>query len=301
MDLRVNLGDGKDQYWLWIEVKWGDAEFHRSKREAQLQRLRNVALGARDEEWRLVLPGQKVGQAKRNLEKAQDLGYLIVYPGGEGFSWELYLAYRDTPHSVPEEPKYRGSVKLPQRERDALKQPRQPRAAATAGTPSPSAPLQMLELQQLQEQMKAEKADQGVSAWQQAQEQLKGDQGVGAWLHRCRGEFRDIPLTHYSVPDKSAYKAIDAPEPLQRSLSLYYCMAKFLEMEGISTEEGISHSALTSLRDDVLARVSSKGRAGGEAGMAYSPGGIESRRALALAVAFPASAFGLRTFGGSRP
>ena len=40
---------------MWIEVKWGDADFHRSNMVQELQRLRHIARNV--EEWKLVLPG----------------------------------------------------------------------------------------------------------------------------------------------------------------------------------------------------------------------------------------------------
>ena len=280
MDLRVNLGDKESPWWLWIEVKCGDAAFHRDNREAQLQRLRDVAEGAFDEKWRLVLPGKQVGQAKLILEKAQDLGYLIVYPDGEDYSWELYLAYRDSP-TAPGKLVHWGSVELTQEERDVLKPP-QPQAAATPGTP-----LQFLQLQQPEEEANAY---QRPNLWKEKCPVKR----VNLWKEHCRGRYKEIPLTQYSVPQTSAYKVIDAPEPQRLSLSLFYCMARFLEMEGIdidrrgkvSTGEGLSVSTLKSLRYNLLGDALRKGSMGMAVGMARSPGGVESRRALALAVAF---------------
>ena len=40
---------------MWMEVKWGDADFHRSNMVKELERLRHIARNV--EEWKLVLPG----------------------------------------------------------------------------------------------------------------------------------------------------------------------------------------------------------------------------------------------------
>ena len=72
---------------MWMEVKWGNADFHRSNMVKELERLRHIARNV--EEWKLVLPGGvRTVQGKttvintrdfvKPLEKCSDVGYLVT-------------------------------------------------------------------------------------------------------------------------------------------------------------------------------------------------------------------------------
>ena len=70
---------------MWMEVKWGNADFHRSNMVKELERLRQIARNV--EEWKLVLPGGvRTEQGKTTvdlskvlpLEECNDVGYLVT-------------------------------------------------------------------------------------------------------------------------------------------------------------------------------------------------------------------------------
>ena len=83
LDIRV-LKAGRP---LWIELKWGDEEFHLARRVEYLQSLVDIARA--EGQWKLVLPGgvRRV-QGKttvidtkkfvKPLEKCSDVGYLVT-------------------------------------------------------------------------------------------------------------------------------------------------------------------------------------------------------------------------------
>ena len=83
LDIRV-LKAGRP---LWLELKWGDEEFHLARRVEYLQSLVDIARA--EGQWKLVLPGGvRTVQGKttvidtkkfvKPLEECSDVGYLVT-------------------------------------------------------------------------------------------------------------------------------------------------------------------------------------------------------------------------------
>ena len=83
----------------WIEMKWGDLKFHRSRKVLEMTELQRRAQSVAG--WKLDLPGA----SPVSLEKPRKVGYLIVYPDAAGVGWELYLA--SVTGAIPDKPQYK--------------------------------------------------------------------------------------------------------------------------------------------------------------------------------------------------
>ena len=78
----------------------------------------------------------------------------------------------------------------------------------------------------------------------------------------------DLPLQRFAVPE--AYKVIEAPEPLRREMSLFFCMARF---KGLKMTE----TSLKELRSELMGHIS-RACPLGHPHQAESVAGVRSRR-----------------------
>ena len=219
--------------------------FHLANRREELQRLRRIAREASEEQWTHRLPRTEQEQQQnrpakeRTLEEPGDLGYLIVYPTAKGFGWDLsHVRTREKQRRNNAAMdgftyEHSGSVTMKLREGAKL-QPRQgevPRPPAAAPAPCPY-------MQTVGEEMQA-------PDWALELQTKPGHvkKPLSFWLHRCRGVHGNCNLRMLEVPAPGTYRVVEAPEPLQRFLSLQYCMARFLGNVELSVSgiEELSH------------------------------------------------------------
>ena len=213
----------------------------------------------------------------------------VVSPNKDkkGFKWELYWAFTAGHTVSPDQHQdiaKSGEVKL---DLPPGAQP-MPRRQAPPRPPPGVAPefLQILPLAPEQKQLQKQQREQ-LKAWtwrtrnmallgflyQQRHGISNEERESPKFQMMCwRGDsfHEDVPLQRFAVPETDTYKVIEAPEPLRRELSLFFCMARFLGLE-------VSESCLKELRSDFMSHISSQGP-GRQPHQAASVAGVKSRR-----------------------